>query len=103
MELEIIHWNNEQHGDLSEATMRNVLQNMGYTVNQYVYPPGTYFPEHNHTVDKIDGVLSGKFKMTMFGKSIILEAGDMLVVPKGVMHSAEVVGNESVVSLDAIR
>lgn len=31
------------------------------------------------------------------------EAGDSLAVPKGVAHSAEVIGIDSVVSLDAIK
>jgi quercetin dioxygenase-like cupin family protein len=103
MEFEILHWDNTADGGLSALSMQNKLEQMGYTVNQYIYPPGTCFPEHNHGIDKIDGVLSGKFKMTIYGQSIILQAGDMLVVPKGVVHSAEVVGNMSVVSLDAIR
>jgi mannose-6-phosphate isomerase-like protein (cupin superfamily) len=47
--------------------------------------------------------MSGKFRMTMHGKSILLEVGDMLVVPKGGIHSAEVIGNDPVVSLDAIK
>jgi len=41
--------------------------------------------------------------MGMYGESIILEAGDTLAVPKGTMHSAEVIGAEPVVSLDAVR
>ena len=72
-------------------------------MNCYVYPPGTYFPDHTHEVDKIDGVLSGQFRMTMYGQSLVLKAGDCLSVPHGVMHSAEVVGSEPVISLDAIK
>jgi mannose-6-phosphate isomerase-like protein (cupin superfamily) len=39
----------------------------------------------------------------MGGNSVILEAGDALAIPKGEIHSAEVVGSESVVSLDAVK
>jgi mannose-6-phosphate isomerase-like protein (cupin superfamily) len=39
----------------------------------------------------------------MEGRSVILEAGDLLEVPKGVVHEAEVVGDEPVISLDAVR
>ena len=83
--------------------MRQQLQNKGYQVSRYNYPPGTCFPEHTHNVDKIDGVLSGRFKMTLYGQSIILQTGDTLEVPRGAVHSAEVIGDEPVVSLDAIR
>jgi mannose-6-phosphate isomerase-like protein (cupin superfamily) len=68
-----------------------------------VYPAGTYFPDHSHDIDKIDAVLSGGFRMTMDGISVVLEAGDCLAVPCGAVHSAEVVGDEPVVSLDATR
>ena len=54
-------------------------------------------------MDKIDAVLSGEFKMDMQGQSVILRSGDYLVVPRGVEHSAEVVGTVPVISLDAIK
>ena len=99
----IEHWNPQTDGEFTEANLRNMLEAMGYRVNRYVYPPGTYFPDHTHEVDKIDGVVSGRFKMTMHGRPLVLRAGDCLSVPRGVVHSAEVVGSEPVVSLDAIR
>ena len=102
-EPKIIHWNPEQDGELSEAAMHEKLSQMGYYVNRYVYPPGTCFPKHEHNVDKIDAVLAGRFKMSMYGQSVILQAGDCLIVPRGVTHSAEVIGDAAVVSLDAIR
>ena len=60
-------------------------------------------PLHSHDVDKIDGVLSGQFRMTLHGQALELGAGDCLAVPRGEMHSAEVVGDTAVISLDAIR
>lgn len=83
--------------------MRTKLEARGYRVTRYTYTPGTYFPDHSHAVDKIDSVLSGQFKMTMLGESFILSAGDCLAVPRAVVHSAEVLGSEVVVSLDAIK
>lgn len=97
------HWNSEQDGPLSEAALRAKLEARGYQVTRYVYPPGTIFPPHTHGVDKIDAVVSGRFRMSMQGRAVILEAGDCLTVPRGELHSAEVVGDEPVVSLDAVR
>ena len=101
--MDVIGWNEPVDGPLSEAAMRRKLEGMGYLVARYVYAPGTVFPAHSHEVDKMDGVLSGRFRMQMQGASLLLEAGDMLAVPRGVVHSAEVVGEQSVVSLDAIK
>lgn len=101
--MTVEHWNPETDGALSEAAMQRKLVARGYAVTRYVYPPGTYFPDHTHGVDKIDGVLAGRFRMTMGNTSVTLEAGDCLFVPRGAAHSAEVVGSEPVVSLDAVR
>jgi len=101
--MQLEHWNPTTDGSLSEAALRQKLEAKGYRVSRYTYPPGTTFPPHTHGVDKIDAVLSGRFRMTMGGQSVILEAGDMLAVPRGASHTAEVVGNEPVVSLDATR
>jgi quercetin dioxygenase-like cupin family protein len=101
--MQIEHWNAQEDGELSEGRMRQKLAAKGYQVSRYDYPPGTFFPEHTHEVDKIDAVLSGRFRMNMGSRTVVLEAGDCLHVGRGVVHSAEVVGDETVVSLDAIR
>ena len=101
--MSIEHWDPERDGALSESALRAKLEARGYQVTRYVYPPGTVFPPHSHGVDKIDAVMSGQFKMTMRGESVVLEAGDCLAVPRGEVHSAEVVGDQPVVSLDAVR
>ncbi|MDJ0805787.1 MAG: cupin domain-containing protein [Gammaproteobacteria bacterium] len=101
--IKLEKWNPQNDGALNEGNMRKKLEALGYQVNCYVYPPDTCFPEHSHSVDKIDGVLSGRFQMCMHDQTLVLEAGDCLWVPKGVAHSAEVLGDQAVVSLDAVR
>ena len=101
--MKVHKWNAETDGPLSETGLINKLEKMGYRCTRYTYPRGTYFPDHSHSDDKIDAVLKGEFKISMSGKSVLLNAGDYVFVPKGEVHSAEVVGNESVVSIDAIK
>lgn len=101
--MEVEHWNAEQDGELNEQNLHAKLRERGFEATRYVYPPGTCFPDHTHAKDKIDAVLSGRFRMTIGAESVVLEAGDCLVVPRGAIHRAEVMGNEPVVSLDAVR
>jgi len=101
--MQMERWHEESDGQLDESAMCEKLERKGFDVRFYSYPPGTYFPPHTHGVDKWDGVLAGRFRMVMGGQEVVLEAGDMLFVPKGVSHSAEVVGDDSVVSVDAVR
>lgn len=101
--MQVERWNPEHDGPLSEVAMRRKLEELGYQVSRYVYPPGTYFGPHTHDLDKIDAVLSGRFRIGMGGEAAILEAGDMVRVPRGAEHSAEVVSSDPVISLDAVR
>jgi mannose-6-phosphate isomerase-like protein (cupin superfamily) len=101
--VQIEHWDERRDGILNEPNMRAKLEARGYRVSRYVYPPGTFFPEHEHAVDKIDGVLAGRFRMTLQGREVVLEPGDCLAVPRGSLHSAEVVGGAPVISLDAVK
>ena len=101
--LRVEKWDADQDGPLSEDAMLSKLEDRGYSVARFVYPPGTYFPDHTHNVDKIDGVLSGRFRMTVLGERAVLEAGDCLAIPGDTVHSAEVIGDEPVVSLDATK
>lgn len=90
-------------GPLGETAMRRRLEAEGYSVSRYLYPPGTYFPEHTHGVDKKDTVLEGRLKIGIEGNDVVLGPGDMIEIPAGTPHTAEVVGGEAVVSLDATR
>ena len=96
-------WDPTRDGELTEQALREKLERKGYSVSRYVYPPGTFFDTHTHGVDKIDGVLAGRFELTLPEGSVVLEAGDAIEVPRGAPHSAKVIGDEAVVSLDAIR
>ena len=101
--MKVERWDPEDGETLSEQTLRRKLESMGYRATRYVYAPGTSFPAHTHDIDKMDAVLSGEFRITMNGESVVLGAGDAVEVPQGVEHSAEVLGDRAVVSLDGVR
>jgi len=92
-----------EDGTPTEAALRRKLEQLGYAVNRYFYPEGTYFGPHSHAVDKIDAVVSGSFRITMGGESVVLGPGEYVFVPKGIEHEAEVVGESAVLSLDGVR
>ena len=101
--MAVHRWNEALDGAFSESALRRKLESAGYTVARYVYPPGTTFPDHVHDVDKIDAVVSGRFRLVVAGHLTMLGPGDWVEVARGVRHTATVVGDEPVVSLDAIR
>jgi quercetin dioxygenase-like cupin family protein len=101
--MDILRWNPDKDGTLSEPALRRKLERMGYRVSRYTYPPGTHFPMHTHEVDKIDAVLSGQLRITAQENSVVLGPGDAVAITRGTEHSAEVIGSDAVVSLDAVK
>jgi quercetin dioxygenase-like cupin family protein len=101
--VSVHRWNAALDGEFSERALRGKLESLGYRVARYVYSPGTVFPDHKHGVDKIDAVVSGRFRLIIGGHVAVLGPGDWVEVPNGVMHNATVIGDEPVVSLDAVK
>jgi quercetin dioxygenase-like cupin family protein len=101
--MAVRRWNAALDGPLSEITLRAKLEALGYRVARYTYEPGTVFPDHTHGIDKIDAVISGRFRLVVSGHLAVLGPGDWVEVPRGSVHSATVLGDEPVVSLDAIK
>lgn len=101
--MAVHRWNETIDGPFSEAALRRKLEAAGYLVARYTYPPGTAFPDHVHEADKIDAVVSGRFRMVVAGHLAMLGPGDWVDVARGVRHSAVVIGDEPVVSLDAVK
>lgn len=102
-EPRVRRWNSERDGEPTEEALREKLSERGFRASRYTYSPGTRFPEHTHEEAKIDAVVSGRFRLTVEGEEVVLEPGDWVEVPAGTRHTAEVVGGEPVVSLDATR
>ena len=102
-ELQVEKWNTETDGPLNEASMRRKLKSQGYSCIKYTFPPGTDFPDHTHNVSKKDSIIAGQFRFAMKGREVILQPGDMIEVPAGVVHNASVIGSESVVFFDATK
>lgn len=101
--MAVRRWNVVIDGPFSEAALRRKLEQAGYLVARQVYAPGTVFPDHVHDVDKIDAVISGRFRMVVAGHLAMLGPGDWVEVARGVRHSATVIGDEPVITLDALR
>jgi len=100
-QVRLRRWSEQEEGPPDEERLLDRLRERGFHASRHVYPPGTVFEEHTHDMDKIDAVLSGRFRMTARGEEAVLEPGDWLELPAGTAHTARVVGDEPVVSLDA--
>lgn len=99
MPLRLERWN-PGDGPLTEKRLMRIMELEGYDVLVYTYRPGTRFSGHEHAQPKCDAVLEGVLRVTADGQTFDLKKGDRLYVPAGTAHTAEVVGETTVVSLD---
>ena len=76
---EVEHWDDNADGPLSETTLRAKLEALGYSVTRYSYPPGTYFPDHTHNIDKIEGVYVNGVRADGAAKEAGIKAGDVIL------------------------
>ena len=101
--LQIEEWRSETDGPLNEDNMKRKLKSQGYNSIIYKFSPGTDFPDHTHSYTKKDSIITGRFRLTMYGQDVILKPGDMVEIPANTVHSACVVGSENVIFFDASK
>ena len=101
--IEIEEWNEAEDGKLCQQNMEKKLKRQKYNFMTYTFSRGTNFPDHTHSISKKDAIISGRFEFTMYGETVELKPGDMVKVPKGTVHNARVLGNESVTFFDATQ
>jgi quercetin dioxygenase-like cupin family protein len=75
----------------------------GYRVSMHLFAPGTVFARYSLCEPRIDAVLCGRLRLVIDGEANLLGPGDWIEVPEGVAVSAEVIGDEPVLGLDAAR
>ena len=101
--IQIESWDVGADGELNAENMKQKLKRQGYHCTMYTFSPGTDFPDHTHPISKKDSIISGRFEFTMYGETVVLKPGEMVVVPKDTVHNARVIGNEKVIFFDATK
>jgi quercetin dioxygenase-like cupin family protein len=84
-------------------TLQAKLESEGYQVGMQLLAPGSVFGEHCRCETRIGAVFSGELKLVIDGQTHTLGPGDWIEIPAGVAVSAEVLGDEPVLELDAVR
>lgn len=57
------------------------------TIAYYTVKAGAPFPLHQHPHEQISNMLEGKMEFTLDGKTEIIEAGKVVVIPANTPHS----------------
>ena len=93
----------ESAGQITINKIRARLEQEGLRPYRFEMVPGDVYGDHAHPEAEIRWVVSGRMRVCVSGEEIILEPGDRLDLPANVVHSADVFGEEVVVTLCASR
>jgi quercetin dioxygenase-like cupin family protein len=66
-----------------------------FAMRNFTIEAGGHMPLHTNTIEHEQYVLSGRAKVIIGDKSIEAGAGDVLLIPAGVPHSYETLGDET--------
>ena len=96
----VMHWNRATPPTESDLIAR--LREAGLHGHKWANGPGERYSPHSHTYAKTIYVVSGRvtFGLPHTGEQVVLEEGDRLELPAGVVHDATV-GPQGVVCLEA--
>jgi quercetin dioxygenase-like cupin family protein len=74
--------------DLVEGIKGRYIHTASTTIGFVEIEKGAILPAHSHMHEQTSQVTKGKLKMTIGGKTIVLEPGKFVVIPSNVIHSA---------------
>ena len=81
------------------GVVRRVFSGENATLAFTTLDPGHEPRPHSHPHEQIVYILSGRCRFVVGDEEVVVGPGEMLVVPPGVEHWAETVGDEPVVDL----
>jgi quercetin dioxygenase-like cupin family protein len=96
------HWHDVPAEPVLPGVERRVIHGERQTMVRYLYAPGSVFPVHAHPQEQITLVIRGHIRFDLNGDSFVLGPGEVAIIPGGVPHRAEVVGDGEVETYNAL-
>jgi quercetin dioxygenase-like cupin family protein len=79
------------------VTMKMLLssdESPTFAMRNFIIDAGGHMPLHTNTVEHEQYVLSGRARVVIGDKTIEARGGDVLLIPAGIPHSYETLGDE---------
>ena len=96
--LEKTSWETVEVEKLNDLLSRQMISGDNATVSQLLMQRGAVVPRHSHVNEQYSWIMSGKLKFVFDDREILVGAGEFLLIPPDVPHSA--VAMEDTVDVD---
>ncbi len=88
MEASNLHrWDEIEPEQLNPLTTRQYVVGTNTMLARLVLKKGAHVPLHSHMHEQISHVVEGKLEFLMEGKSVMVQAGEILCIPPHVPHA----------------
>jgi quercetin dioxygenase-like cupin family protein len=101
VELKYIPWNTVELEDLNPLLQRQLVVGEDIMVARVLLKKGCIVPLHSHFNEQVTYILEGALKFWIDGKEIVVNAGEVLTIPRNMPHKAEAL--EDTVDLDVFN
>lgn len=91
-------WQSIEVEQLSEKLTRQMISGENATLSQLVLKKGATVPRHSHMNEQYSWIVSGVLKFVFDDREILVGAGELILIPANVAHSA--VALEDTVDVD---
>ena len=85
---EKIAWTSTEMEKLNDTITRQMISGDHATISQLFLQRGAIVPRHSHINEQYSWILSGTLKFIFDDREIVVGAGEVLVIPPNVPHSA---------------
>ena len=96
--LEKSSWKTVEIEQLNDKLSRQMISGENATISQLLLKKGAAVPRHSHMNEQYSWILSGALKFIFDDREILVGAGEILLIPANVAHSA--VALEDTVDVD---
>jgi quercetin dioxygenase-like cupin family protein len=96
--LEKSSWKTMEIEQLNDKLSRQMISGENATISQLLLKKGAAVPRHSHMNEQYSWILSGALKFVFDDREILVGAGEILLIPANVAHSA--VALEDTVDVD---
>ena len=99
--LQHIPWRSVLLEDLNALLQRQFVVGQNVMLARVLLKKGCVVPEHSHHNEQITYILEGALKFWIDGREIVVNAGEVLLIPSHMPHKAEAL--EDTVDLDVFN
>ncbi|NKB35390.1 MAG: cupin domain-containing protein [Pseudomonadales bacterium] len=105
-ELQIVNWDEVELETVNDNMRRRIVTGEKMTVARIYFDDGFVVPMHEHHNEQITQVVKGQMRFVFAGadpKEMLLNPGDVVVIPAHVPHQATCIGEVEEIDMWAPR